>query len=170
MNLNLKFIAILLISVCYTNLSFCQNLEDTQKKLMLSKKKRQRIVKLNRKVTVFFKDESKANIKGRLKEVNEDYIIVGSQEIFVDEIDKMRVPNLAVRIVGGVLAVPGSFFLGIGTALVGYGLSNQIEDGLAALAGGLVIIVAIIPTIVGYALLLSGKKYKTNKGWEIKIV
>lgn len=168
----LKLVKILFVLGVLTSLSNPykgQTLEPTFKNLTITKADKSKIVKMNRKVKIYFKDSSKAELKGRLQAVNEDHIIVGNQIVKLEEIDKMRVPNLGVRIVGGILAVPGSFFLGVGIALIGYGLSNQIEDGLAALAGVLVIVVSILPTMAGYSLMMSGKMYRTHKGWEFGI-
>ncbi len=135
-----------------------------------------KILKENKKVKYWLKEDPKNKVKGRLDSIADSIFIIGDRAFTGSEIKK-----IAARTTGmGILHASGGVLLGTGTAIssvggyliyYGYVMATDACGGVFAVAFGVTFMVVGVAVVIISAvpLLITNKKYKLDKNWILKI-
>ena len=158
---------LLMLSVGNGLLAQSPQTAPTPKYLVLNKLANgvQRSIREGRRINVRLID-TKTRIKGHFSIKNDSTIQIADKTIVLSNIEQVKASRLGLKILGGVLALPGTYLVGIGSALIIKGLVTG--NGLAVLVGVLVTPIGLIPAAIGIPLLLSGKRFDMEK-WKVSI-
>jgi len=152
---------------------FAQNHVDNVDKFLVlkhSESSKQRILSENKRIKIWLGNSEEDPIKGRFTILNDSIIKINDQQFNISKIAKLRTSRLATKIVGGVLAVPGTSLILIGGgAIINALIVDASTAAFAIIIGGISIVLGIIPAAIGIPLLLSGKKYDIKEKWSLSV-
>lgn len=122
-------------------------------------------VKLGRNIKVYTADEK---IKGRIDSIAPNRLYIKGRLVNIDRIEKVRFKLRGMQIAGAVVGTGGLLITGAGVLIIAQSVGdNTLGGAFAAIIGGVVTAVGLIPTTVGTTIFLIGKSYKDNK-WEFE--
>ena len=125
------------------------------------------LIKSAKHVKVWFNQNEK--LKGCIKDISNDSILIDNQLIGINQITKIRINKTGAKIVGGTITFGGLLVTacGIATLASAQSASGCLGPAMATLVGIIITATGGAVVLIGLPILLIGKKFDMSKGWQI---